>query len=88
MMMSSPEIIVALLGLITTAGAVLSGAVAKLWGWVAKQIADCEADRIVLHGRIETLHDEIVLISKNVGRMEGHLEAIDQQRHKDHKRDT
>jgi hypothetical protein len=68
--------------LITTAGAGLSAIVAKLWAWVAKRIDDCEADRSVLHGKIQGLNDEILTISTTVARMEGHMSKIDKRQDK------
>lgn len=77
--MTSNEIMMAAITLITTAGAGLSAIVAKLWTWVTKRIEDCEEDRIQLHGKIESLNDEILTISTTVARMEGHMSKIDRR---------
>ena len=80
--MTSTEVILAAITLITTAGAGLSAAVVKLWAWVVKRIDDCESDRSVLHGKIQGLNDEILTISTTVARMEGHMQHIDKRQDK------
>lgn len=72
----STEIIVAALAAITTAGGVLTAALAKLWTWVDKRVADCEEDRGVLHGQLAVMNTEMRTISRQVGHMEGQLENI------------
>jgi hypothetical protein len=78
------EIILAAIAAITTGGEVLTGAVAQLWKWVDKRIVDCEDDRRVLHGKIEGLHGQLFDFSETVGRIEKHLEYIDERREGDH----
>ena len=81
---SSTEILMAAMALITTAGAVLTGAVAKLWAWIDKRIADCEKDRTVLHEKVNTLNGDVLTISTTMVRMEEHLKFIDTRRDSDH----
>ena len=66
----SAEII---LGIITTLGAVLSGAVAKMWVWFTAELRECKDDRKNLHDRVEVMHNNIAEISTTVGRLEGRL---------------
>jgi len=66
----SAEII---LGIITTLGAVLSGAVAKMWVWFTQELRECKDDRKNLHDRVEVMHNNIAEISTTVGRLEGRL---------------
>jgi uncharacterized coiled-coil protein SlyX len=79
---TTDQVIYAAIGLITSAGGGLTALVLKLWAWVAKRIDDCEADRSVLHGKIEGLNDEILTISTTVARMEGHMQHIDKRQDK------
>ena len=62
-----------ILGVITTLGAVLSGAVAKMWVWFNAELRECKDDRRHLHDRIQTMHQNIAEISTTVGRLEGRL---------------
>ncbi len=80
--MTSTEVIMAAITLITTLGAGLSAAVVKLWAWVDKRIQDCETDRNGLHLKIEGLNEEILSISTTVARMQGHMEHIDKRQDK------
>lgn len=66
----SAEII---LGIITTLGAVLSGAVAKMWVWFTAELRECKDDRKSLNDRVEAMHNNIAEISTTVGRLEGRL---------------
>lgn len=65
-----------MLGIVTGLGALLSGAVAKMWLWIDKRIQDCEADRTSLHATITTMSGELQDISRTVGHMEGQLATI------------
>jgi hypothetical protein len=66
----SAEII---LGVITTLGAVLSGAVGKMWIWFTAELRECKDDRKSLNERVEQMHQNIAEISTTVGRLEGRL---------------
>jgi hypothetical protein len=66
----SAEII---LGVITALGAVLSGAVGKMWIWFTAELRECKDDRKSLNERVETMHQNIAEISTTVGRLEGRL---------------
>ena len=70
----STEIVVAILSFLTAAGGGLSVIVGKLWVWVDKRVNDCEADREVLHSRIEDMNTELRDISRTVGRLEGKMD--------------
>jgi hypothetical protein len=61
------------LGIITALGAVLSGAVGKMWIWFTAELRECKDDRKSLHDRVESLHTNIAEISTTVGRLEGRL---------------
>ncbi len=63
--------------LIAAAGAVLSGAVAKMWLAFNVELKDCKEDRKALHLRTEALHNKIADVSLAVGRMEGRLTERD-----------
>jgi hypothetical protein len=62
-----------ILGIITALGAVLSGAVGKMWIWFTQELRECKDDRKNLHDRVETMHNNIAEISTTVGRLEGRL---------------
>ncbi len=62
-----------ILGVITALGAVLSGAVGKMWIWFTQELRECKDDRKNLHDRVETMHNNIAEISTTVGRLEGRL---------------
>lgn len=77
--MTTTELIASALTFLTVAGGGLSAAIVKLWAWIDKRIVDCEADRLVLHAKVETMHGEMKLISRTVGHMEGELKAISER---------
>jgi cytochrome b561 len=62
-----------MLGIITTCGAVLSGAVGKMWVWFNSELKECKEDRKALHERVETMHANIAEISTTVGRLQGKM---------------
>lgn len=62
-----------ILGVITTLGAILSGAVGKMWIWFNAELRECKDDRKKLNERVETMHNNIAEISTTVGRLEGRL---------------
>ncbi len=62
-----------ILGVITALGAVLSGAVGKMWVWFTAELRECKDDRRNLHERVETMHQNIAEISTTVGRLEGRM---------------
>ena len=66
----SAEII---LGVITALGAILSGAVGKMWVWFNAELRECKDDRKSLNDRVEVMHRNIAEISTTVGRLEGRL---------------
>lgn len=73
------------LAIITALGAGLTGAVGKLWSWVATQIKDCRDDRGVLYGEIKGLNTVVAEIHHKMGRMEGRLQYIDEHTTKDNR---
>lgn len=62
-----------ILGVITALGAVLSGAVGKMWIWFTAELRECKDDRKSLNDRVEAMHNNIAEISTTVGRLEGRL---------------
>ena len=62
-----------ILGVITALGAVLSGAVGKMWIWFTAELRECKDDRKSLNDRVEQMHQNIAEISTTVGRLEGRL---------------
>ena len=62
-----------ILGIITALGAVLSGAVGKMWLWFTAELRECKEDRKSLNDRVEVMHQNIAEISTTVGRLEGRL---------------
>lgn len=62
---------------IAAAGAVLTGAVTKMWLAFNVELKDCKEDRKALHVRTEELHNKIADVSLAVGRMEGRLTERD-----------
>jgi hypothetical protein len=63
-----------LLTLVTAAGGVLTGAVAKMWLFFHAELSMCQNDRKELHKKAEEMHAEIKAISTQVGRLEGRME--------------
>ena len=62
-----------ILGIITALGAVLSGAVGKMWIWFTAELRECKDDRKSLNDRVEAMHQNSAEISTTVGRLEGRL---------------
>jgi hypothetical protein len=62
-----------ILGIISALGAILTGAVGKMWLWFTGELKECKEDRKALHLRTEDLHEKITEISTAVGRLEGKL---------------
>jgi hypothetical protein len=62
-----------ILGIISALGAILTGAVGKMWLWFTGELMECKEDRKALHLRTEDLHEKITEISTAVGRLEGKL---------------
>lgn len=62
-----------ILGIISALGAILTGAVGKMWLWFTGELKECKEDRKTLHLRTEDLHEKITEISTAVGRLEGRL---------------
>ena len=94
----STEMVVGLITALTGTGigAVAVRAGVQLWSWIDKRIVDCEKDRAALYQKVdglkdemlekvETLKNEMITVSKVIGRMEEHLEYIDQRREDDHR---
>ena len=74
----SSEII---LGLMTTGGAVLAAAVARMWVWFTEELKECKGDRRELHGKLDVtrgkldvMHGRIAEISQTVGRLSGKID--------------
>ena len=57
----SAEII---LGVITALGAILSGAVGKMWVWFNAELRECKDDRKSLNDRVEVMHRNIEELMK------------------------
>ena len=66
------------LTIITALGAGLTGAVGKLWAWVAVQLKECRDDRVTLYGEIKGLNGTVSEIHHKMGRMEGRLQYLDE----------
>ena len=64
------------LSIITGLGAVLTGAVAKMWVAFTSELKDCKEDRRALHTKTEDLHGKVTEVSTAVGRLEGRLQAM------------
>ena len=62
-----------ILGVVTGLGALLSGAVAKMWLAFTGELKDCKEDRKALHVKTEHLHSQITEISTAVGKLQGRL---------------
>lgn len=59
------------LAAVAALGALLSGAVAKMWLAFTVELKDCKDDRKALHLKTESLHVQLVKVSTAVGRLEG-----------------
>ena len=55
-----------ILGFLTVAGGILSGAVAKIWLWMTAELSECKSERKELYARTETLHGQIMVISSEI----------------------
>lgn len=64
----------AVLGIVTGLGAILSGAVGKMWVAFTAELKDCKEDRNELHQKVDQLHDYTVSVASKLGRLEGLLE--------------
>ena len=62
------------LGVVTGLGAILSGAVGKMWVAFTAELKDCIEDRKELHQKVDQLHDYTVNVASKLGRLEGLLE--------------
>lgn len=62
------------LGIVTGLGAILSGAVGKMWVAFTAELKDCKEDRNELHQKVDLLHDYTVNVASKLGRLEGLLE--------------
>ena len=62
------------LGVVTALGAVLSGAVGKMWVAFTSELKDCKEDRNKLHQKVDDLHDYTVNVASKLGRLEGLVE--------------
>lgn len=75
--------------LLTPVALAVGSAVGFLGKWVMKQLDDCKSEHKQSRARIEELHDEIKVVSINVGELRGQLFAYktresDVDRHSDH----
>lgn len=69
------------LGIVTGLGAILSGAVGKMWVAFTAELKDCKEDRNKLHQKVDDLHDYTVTVATKLGRLEGLVQ------HKEDKQD-
>ena len=67
----SSEII---LGALTVAGGILSGAVAKIWLWMTAELNECKTERKELYARTETMHGQIMAVTVTVAELKNKLE--------------
>jgi hypothetical protein len=63
-----------ILGFLTVAGGILSGAVAKIWLWMTAELHECKSERKELYARTETLHGQIMVISSEVSELKNKLD--------------
>ena len=62
------------LATVTGLGALLSGAVARMWVAFTSELKDCKEDRNKLHQKVDDLHDYTVNVASKLGRLEGLVE--------------
>jgi len=55
-----------ILGFLTVAGGILSGAVAKIWLWMTAELHEFKSELKEHYSRTETLHGQIMVISSEV----------------------
>lgn len=60
-----------ILGFVTALGAILTGAVTKMWLAFTGELKDCKEDRNALHVKVDSLHERFAEVSTIVGRLEG-----------------
>ena len=63
-----------ILGLLATGGAILSGAVAKMWVWFTGELKECKEERRDLYVRTETMHGQIMSITVEVAALKNQLD--------------
>lgn len=59
------------LGMVIAAGGALTTAVGALWKRVTADIDDCKKDRVTLAAKIDTLQEDVVNLSRQVGELSG-----------------
>jgi len=62
-----------ILGVVTAAGAILSGAVAKMWIWFTGELKECKEERKDLYKRVEEMHGQVTEVSTKVALLEQHV---------------
>jgi hypothetical protein len=75
-----------ILGIVTGLGAVLTGAVGKMWVAITAELKDCKEDRNNLHKKVDELHDYTVNVASKLGRLEGLLEGKEDKQNTDNGR--
>lgn len=71
------------LATVTGLGALLSGAVARMWVAFTSELKDCKKDRRGLHVKVDELHTYIVGVASKLGKVEGLLQEKEDKRKSD-----
>ena len=71
------------LATVTGLGALLSGAVARMWVAFTSELKDCKEDRRGLHVKVDGLHTYIVGVASKLGKVEGLLQEKEDKRKSD-----
>lgn len=59
------------LGMVIAAGGGLTTAVGALWKRVSADLDDCKKDRLHLAAKIDTLQEDMVILSRQIGQLSG-----------------
>lgn len=72
----TPEV---LLGIITSIGVTLSGAITVLAKLMLTELTECKTDRKSLTAKTDVMSVKQVELAQEIGRMRGHFEFIDER---------
>lgn len=70
--------------ILSAIGLALTGAIASMWVLFVNELKECKQDRTILRKEVEDLNDRMMEISQQLGRMEGHMEHIDERQDQAH----
>ncbi len=69
----SNEVILGLIGLLTVAGGILSGAVAKMWIWFTAELKECKTERKELYSLTSEMNGKLGEVTTKVSYLENQI---------------